>query len=223
MVTGNQSRFCLMSLALAVGICTTVPTRADPEAADTDVAPSAGLAEVVVTARKVSESLQTTPVAVTAISEAALTRNQIYEVSDLQAVTPDIAIAQGTPGPSSTVYISIRGEAQNNPNSASDNAVGIYLDGVYLARPLVGNLGLLDVSQVEVLRGPQGTLFGRNTTGGAVNITSNHPTGTFDGTAEVSYGNFNQTLGQLVLNVPIIGDELDSRIAFRADRHDAYY
>src|SRR5271167_1711768 len=214
MVTGNQSRFCLMSLALAVGICTTVPTRADPEAADTDVAPSAGLAEVVVTARKVSESLQTTPVAVTAISEAALTRNQIYEVSDLQAVTPDIAIAQGTPGPSSTVYISIRGEAQNNPNSASDNAVGIYLDGVYLARPIVGNAGFLDVSQVEVLRGPQGTLFGRNTTGGAISIVTNHPTDTFEGYIKGGFGNYSAKFGEAVVNLPLIGSERDSRIAF---------
>src|SRR3546814_15712578 len=70
-----------------------------------------------------------------------------------------------------------RGNAQNSPNSASDAAVGIYVDGVYYGRPIIGNLGLLDMPNAEILRGTQGTLFGRNTTGGALNITTKQPGG----------------------------------------------
>ena len=184
---------------------------------------SGALEEITVTARKTSESLQTTPVAVTALSAAALTTNQQVEIKNLQGPVPNLSIGGAGTGPTSLVYMAIRGEGQNSPNSASDAAVGIYVDGVYFARPLVGNLGLLDVNRAEILRGPQGTLFGRNTTGGAVSITTNLPTGKFEGNAEIGYGKFNDVLGSLVLNLPISGDELATRFAFRYHRHDAYY
>src|SRR5437762_1368593 len=85
------------------------------------------------------------------------------------------APASGGAGPATIVYLAIRGQAQNSPNSFSDAAVGIYIDGVYVGRPIVGNLGFLDPASAEVLRGPQGTLFGRNTTGGALNLTTAQP------------------------------------------------
>ncbi len=224
MAMGIQSRFHLAPIALAVCICATATAWGEPVATPaSDVASGGGLEEIVVTARKASEPLQTTPVAVTAFSGAALIRDQIVEVADLQQGTPDIAIGGGGTGPSSIVYLAIRGEAQNSPNSASDNAVGIYVDGVYLARPIVGNYGFLDVSQVEVLRGPQGTLFGRNTTGGALNITTNQPTDTFEGYVQGDYGNFNSKLGEAVVNLPLVSGTLDSRVAFRWADHSAYY
>jgi hypothetical protein len=123
--------------------------------------------EIVDTARKGNESLQSTPVAVTALTQAALTERQVVDVADLQRTTPNLAVGGAGTGPTGIVYMSLRGEAQNSPNSASDSAVGIYLDGVYYGRPIVGNLGVLDIAQAEILRGPQGTLFGRNTTGGS--------------------------------------------------------
>src|SRR5271154_770050 len=223
MVIAQECRLFLKSLGLLVGICTTTAVWADAGTVGTAAGSSGGLDEIVVTGRKTSESLQTTPVAVTALSEAALTRNQLFEISDLQAKAPNIAIAQGTPGPSSTIYVAIRGEAQNNPNSASDPAVGIYLDGVYLARPVVGNAGFLDASQVEVLRGPQGTLFGRNTTGGAISITTNHPTDTFEAYVKGGFGNYSAKLGEAVVNMPLISGELASRIAFSYSDHNAYF
>jgi iron complex outermembrane recepter protein len=222
MAMGIQSRFYLGPAAVAVCICATASAWGEPAPAS-DVANGGGLEEIVVTARKASEPLQTTPVAVTAFSGAALIRNQIVEVADLQQGTPDIAIGGGGTGPSSIVYLAIRGEAQNSPNSASDNAVGIYVDGVYLARPIVGNYGFLDVSQVEVLRGPQGTLFGRNTTGGALNIVTNQPTDTFEGYVQGDYGNFNSKLGEAVVNLPLVSGTLDSRLAFRWADHSNYY
>jgi len=175
-----------------------------------------------VTARRAAESIQTTPVAVTALSNAMLTQRLVVDVADLQRVAPDVTIGGAGTGPSSLVYLAIRGEAQNSPNSASDNSVGIYVDGVYIARPIIGNLGLIDESQVEVLRGPQGTLFGRNTTGGALTITTNKPTQEFDGYVRLGYGNYSDKLGELMLNTPLT-NELAARIAFRYNDHDAFY
>jgi iron complex outermembrane receptor protein len=220
MATGIQIRSYCEATALAVCICATGAAWADQA---TEPAEAGGLEEIVVTARKASEPLQTTPVAVTALSEAGLIRNQVVEVADLQHVTPDMAIGGAGTGPSSIVYLAIRGEAQNSPNSASDNAVGIYQDGVYIARPIIGNLGFLDVGQVEVLRGPQGTLFGRNTTGGALNIATNQPTDTFEGYFKAGYGNYDSKLGEAVVNLPLVSGTLDSRLAVRFDDHDAYY
>jgi iron complex outermembrane recepter protein len=182
-----------------------------------------GLEEVVVTARKAEEQLQRTPVAVTALTTADLTDRQVVQVADLQRTTPNLAIGGAGTGPTSIVYMSLRGEAQNSPNSASDNAVGIYLDGVYYGRPIVGNLGVLDIARAEVLRGPQGTLFGRNTTGGALNIVSNQPTDKFEGYVKLGGGDYGSELGEAVVNVPIIGSELDARAAFQYKKHDAYY
>jgi iron complex outermembrane receptor protein len=224
MDTETKNRLSLASIGMAVCICATAPAWGDQaEDQGADTSESGGLSEIVVTARKASEPLQTTPVAVTALSQASLTQNQIVEVSDLQHATPDMAIGGAGTGPSSIVYLAIRGEAQNSPNSASDNAVGIYIDGVYIGRPVIGNQGFLDIGQVEVLRGPQGTLFGRNTTGGALNITTNHPTDNFEGYVKAGYGNFDSKLGEAVVNVPLVSGTLDARVAVRFDDHDSYY
>jgi iron complex outermembrane receptor protein len=229
MASGTQHRSGLTSIALAICVCTTAPVWAATEAtgaADTtptSAAESGGLEEIVVTARKAAEPLQTTPVAVTALSHADLIQQQIVEVADLQKATPDLAVGGAGTGPSSIVYLAIRGEGQNSPNSTTDGAVGIYVDGVYLARAIIGNQGLLDVSQAEVLRGPQGTLFGRNTIGGAMNITTNQPTDEFDGYVKGGFGNYNSKLGEAVVNLPLISGTLDSRLALRYDNHSAYY
>ena len=228
-VLPRRSWFALLAAASLVvpTLCWaggTADAGSSPDEAPAAASESGGGLEVItVTARKTAESLQTTPVAVTALTAAALVENQQVEVKELQGPVPNLSIGGAGTGPTSLLYMAIRGEGQNSPNSASDAAVGIYVDGVYFGRPLVGNLGLLDVNRVEILRGPQGTLFGRNTTGGAVSITSNLPTGKFEGNAEVDYGKFNETLGSLVLNLPISGDELATRFAFRYRRHDAYY
>jgi len=220
MNTEIRSRWSLTPIALAVCICATAPALADPEVSSAES--SGGLEEIVVTARKTSESLQTTPVAVSAFTTASLAQQQIVMVDDLQRAAPDIAIGGGGTGPTSIVYLAIRGEGQNSPNSASDNAAGIYIDGVYIGRPIVGNQGFLDVSHVEVLRGPQGTLFGRNTTGGALTVQSNQPTDKFEGHATIGYGNFSSKNAELVVNLPI-DSQLSTRFAARYGRHDAYY
>jgi iron complex outermembrane receptor protein len=191
-------------------------TRAD------DAKPAGGLEEILVTARRTSESQQTVPVAVTALSSEALLTKQVAQVTDLARATPALSIGSGGTGPSSIVYLAIRGQAQNSPNSFSDASVGIYIDGIYVGRPLVGNLGFLDMASAEVLRGPQGTLFGRNTTGGALNITTNAPTNEFEGYVKAGAGNYDSRVLEGVINVPL-SETLSTRFAGRYDEHDGYY
>ena len=208
------------ALALSIGgFCS--PAMAQSAAA-ADESMKGGLDDIVVTARKTSENLQTVPVSVTALNNETLERKQVLVVTDLQRSAPALSVGTGGTGPASIVYLAIRGQAQNSPNSVSDSSVGIYIDGVYVARPIVGNLGFLDMASAEVLRGPQGTLFGRNTTGGALNLTTNQPVDRFEGNFKVGYGNYNSKQVEGVINVPL-GDELAVRFAGRYDDHDGYF
>src|SRR3546814_15533983 len=120
------------------------------------------------------------------------------------------------------IYMAIRGNAQNSPNSASDAAVGIYVDGVYYGRPIIGNLGLLDMANAEILRGTQGTLFGRNTTGGALNLTTTQPGGDFTGYARLGIGNYDMRLAEGAVTVPLVDDQLSFGVAGRYSERDGY-
>lgn len=179
-----------------------------------------GISTIVVTARKVEENIQTTPVAVTAFSGDSLANQQVVGIQEIQAVTPNITFSSAVAQPgSSTVFI--RGQGSSDGLIAIDQAVGVYLDGVYAARSTGGATDLVDVSRVEVLRGPQGTLFGRNTTGGAINIIANRPTDEFEGSVRVDYGNFNNFLAQGVLNLPV-NDAIALRAAFQHRQRDGF-
>jgi iron complex outermembrane receptor protein len=183
---------------------------------------SAELEDVVVTARRTGERLQITPVAVSALTSAALEQAQVVQVADLQGHAPNFSVAVGGTSAPTQAQLAIRGEAQNSPGTNSDTAVGVYLDGVYIARPIASNVDVLDLQRVEILRGPQGTLFGRNTIGGAVSLTTNPPTGKFEGLLRVGAGNYASRLVEGVVNVPFEGDELAFRGVFRFNNHDGY-
>ena len=129
------------------------------------------LEEVLVTARKRTESLQETPVAVTALDADALREAGVRNLADLNQIAPniDVAVANGT-APLASIYI--RGVGQRNTGANIDSGVGIYIDDMYVGRPDGALLDLNDVQSVQVLRGPQGTLFGKNTTGGAPQATA---------------------------------------------------
>src|SRR5690606_30912603 len=106
--------------------------------------------------------------------------------------------------------------------ASNDPAIGVYVDGVYIARPGGSLLDLIDTRQVEVLRGPQGTLFGRNTTGGALNISSNEPVHNLEGSVQATMGNYGLKQVTGVINVPLIEDELAARLVYRTSEHDGY-
>ncbi len=193
------------------------------ESAQTTSSSDSGIADIVVTARRTSENLQVVPVAVTALSQEKLDERQVTQVTDLARSAPSLSIGTGGTGPASIVYLAIRGQAQNSPNSYSDAAVGIYIDGVYVGRPIVGNLGFLDPASAEVLRGPQGTLFGRNTTGGALNLTTTQPKiGVTEGYMKVGFGNYQQLVTEGVVNLPV-AEDLAVRFAGRYNKRDGYF
>ena len=222
MKIGNIRTLFMTSTVLAAGLVISGAAQAQSAPAEEETADQGGIAEIIVTARKSSENIQSVPVAVTALSADDLASKQVFEVTDLARTAPSLTISTGGTGPASIVYLAIRGQAQNSPNSLSDSSVGIYMDGVYVARPIVGNLGFLDMASAEVLRGPQGTLFGRNTTGGALNLTSNRPSNEYEGMLKVGFGNYNYQSIEGMVNAPV-SDEAGIRIAGRYGKRDGYF
>ncbi|MCK9542596.1 MAG: TonB-dependent receptor [Novosphingobium sp.] len=186
----------------------------------TDQAGDGRLEEIVVTAQRREERLQDVPVSVTAVTAAKLEAQGVSSVQNLQRLAPALSIAN-FPGDNLTASISLRGLFSSDGLPTVDPTVGIYLDGVYIARASGANLNMIDVERVEVLRGPQGTLFGRNTIGGAINIVSAKPKGEFGGSAEVGYGNYNAFKVQGVVNAPLT-DTVAVRLVGMHRQHDGY-
>ena len=150
-----------------------------------------GLEEILVTARKYPESMQDTPIAISVIGSAQLDLRGIDDMGDLaDGMIPSLRIMPMGSSPSNLI-ISIRGNAPSDVSEVTrDGSVGIYLDGVYLARSHGFGLELADLERIEVLRGPQGTLFGRNSIGGAVSLISKKPSGDLGFKQIVSMGRF---------------------------------
>lgn len=193
----------VLSLAVAAALVAAAPAPV--------LAQGAVLEEVVVTARKRAESLQETPLAVTALDASALREAGVRNLADLNTLAPNIDVveANGT-APLASVYI--RGVGQRNTGENIDSGVGIYIDDVYLGRPDGALLDLNDVQSVQVLRGPQGTLFGKNTTGGALVFTTNKPVEEFEGSVGLRVGNYDRMDTEFVLNVPLT-DNLWTRMS----------
>lgn len=185
-----------------------------------DSAPGYGLEEVIVTSRRVEESQQDVPLAVTALTSEALEASGVHNLSDLKAI-PSFTLAPLT-GRSTTLTVQLRGQRNSDATSTVDPAVGIYVADVPIMRSYgIGAISALDVQSMEVVKGPQGTLFGRNTTGGALLITPNAPTQELAGSLSIGIGNYNRRTGELVANAPIT-DTLSTRLAVRAAKHDGY-
>jgi len=180
-----------------------------------------GLQDIIVTARRTEESAQRTPIAITALSGAELARRQIANLTDVQYSAPNINIAT-YPGDASSITIQMRGQVQTDLVATNDPAIGVYLDGVYLGRGNGSALTTLDLDRIEVLRGPQGTLFGRNTTGGAISIVSKNPSDRLEGFVSGQVSNYDSFDLSGALNVPI-NDRLEIRGAFQHQKNGGYF
>lgn len=169
-----------VAIAGAAGTVPPVTSATAPEA-------DAGLAEIVVTAQRRSENLQNVPITVTAISGAQLIASGVQNTQELSAVVPGLSfpVSQGTALPH------LRGVGNSALEPGVENSVALYVDGVYYATAGGSILSLNNVAEIEVLKGPQGTLFGRNTTGGLIQVTTVDPTQDLHGNAEVGYANYN--------------------------------
>jgi iron complex outermembrane receptor protein len=163
-----------------------------------------GLGEIIVTARRVSENLQDTPVAVTVITGSALQDKQIFRTEYLDQVVPNLQFANNAPlaGNNASSAVFIRGIGQTDPTSTVDPGVGLYIDDVYIGNAVGGSMALRDIANIQVLRGPQGTLFGRNTIGGAVLISTNDPGEDFGGEVRAGFGTDSLLDGFLALDIP---------------------
>ncbi len=163
------------------------------------------LEEIVVTAQKRSESLQDTPIAITAFTATALADKGVNDISEIAFFTPNLVFDTTSPigGVSSGAAVFIRGIGNTDFSLTTDPGVGTYVDGVYVSRSVGGVLDVLDVERIEVLRGPQGTLFGRNTIGGAINIISRQPAAEFEAFIEVTAGNEGRVNVRASVDVPL--------------------
>jgi iron complex outermembrane recepter protein len=179
--------------------------------------------EITVTAQKRSENIQSVPIAITAFTTEALQEKAVGDIHALSNLTPNVNLDSGSPfsGDSSVLSASIRGIGQDDFAFNLDPGVGVYLDGVYLARTIGANQNLLDVDRIEILKGPQGTLFGRNTIGGAISIVTHTPGDTQKITAMVSTGRFNRRDMAFTADIPVTSSLLTS-ISVSSQVRDGY-
>jgi iron complex outermembrane receptor protein len=182
-----------------------------------------GLEEIIVTARKVAENLQETPIAITAFTGAALEDRQIFSTDMLDQVVPNLQFANNAPlaGNNSSSQIFIRGIGQTDPTSTVDPGVGLYIDDVYIGNAVGGTMTLRDIASVQVLRGPQGTLFGRNTIGGAILLTTTDPGDEFGGKVRIGTGTDSLMDGFIALDAPFT-NTLKARFSFGMRKQDGY-
>jgi iron complex outermembrane receptor protein len=176
--------------------------------------------DIIVTAQKRAENLQDVPVAVSAVTGKTLENKRILDLVDLSNATPGLQIKSDDNGANPRIFI--RGVGVNDFNPATASAVGIYADGVYVGSPLAQRFAFFDLQQAEVLRGPQGTLYGRNTTGGAVNVTSRKPGNDVEADFLAEYGRFNSVNLQGGVSLPLAKDLLSVRVAGIYQRDDGY-
>ncbi|HPF22380.1 MAG TPA: TonB-dependent receptor plug domain-containing protein, partial [Hyphomonas sp.] len=149
---------------------------------------TARLESIVVTAQKRAENVQDVPIAITALSASTLEKQRVANVTSLDNLVPGLRIAAADAAANPKIFI--RGAGLNDFNPTSSSGVGLYADGVYIGSPLAQYSAFYDLDRVEVLRGPQGTLYGRNTTGGAINVIAKRPTFSPEGYATIEYGSF---------------------------------
>lgn len=193
----TNSRNALVSgVALAFGILAACPAYAQGA--------GEGVEDIIVTAQKREQRLLDVPIAVSALSTDALVGNRITTINDLSGLAPGLTTA-GVAGGSRNVQLSMRGNTSNGVVPGADRAVGIYIDGVYISGSKGVIFDLPEVQRIEVLRGPQGTLFGRNSDSGAISITTRDPKGEFGGKAYATFGNRAQRRYGISIDLPQMG------------------
>jgi iron complex outermembrane receptor protein len=213
----------LVTAAPAIGQ-TAPPTDSSQGAAS---ASATGLETIIVTARKRSEDAQTVPISITALNQSDLNQLHVQTIQDLGSVAPSVDVEPST-FRQDTLNVTIRGQRNfdssgqgGNPGLSFDTASAVYVDGVYYARAVGLGGSLFDMSSVDILKGPQGTLVGRNTTGGAVLLESNAPTADMGGYVYALGGDYDQYTLQGAVNIPL-SDTLFFRAAFSAQGNKGY-
>jgi iron complex outermembrane recepter protein len=212
MKQSTLTRVLFSAILMAVG------ARSATLAADADANSDAALETIIVTAQKRAEDVQKVPISIVAFTAQSLEEHNLTDIRSLQNYVPNLLVEEG--GQYQQYFI--RGFGSVSANGAFDQSVSMYVDGVYGGRSLQFMAPFFDVSQVEVLRGPQGALLGKNTAAGAINVTTANPTDVFEGGATISY-NFNRNGEDVFAYVsgPIVND-LTGRIAVHEESSDGW-
>jgi len=205
-----------LSLTTTIALASALPTAVSAQGASDEMV----LEEVIVTAVRRETGLMETPVAVSAFDQDTLAREGVNNLVNIGSLVPNMQV--GLSPSDSGVQIALRGITSNNFTELGDPTVGIHVDGLYSPRPQ-GALALLyDVERIDIMRGPQGTLFGRNSTSGTINIITSRPdTNEFGGSVEVEYGNYSNLATRGWLNIPA-GDKVAFRASFMSQQMDTY-
>ena len=209
--TPERVKFALLAGAMML------PLSAD-EAAAQRQEDSLAIEEIIVTAEKRENTLQNTPLSIAAIGGETMERMGIKSSLDLASYVSNAAVGNFR----NNIIVNVRGIQSNNANEVGDPAVAMHIDGIYISRPRGARALFFDAERVEVLRGPQGTLYGRNATAGSINVISNKPVNEWQGSAELTLGSFNQIATRGMINIPLVDDKLMMRAAIMTDNHDGY-
>ena len=207
--------FVLMAAGGAWAVQTDSPSTTTAAGSDT------GLQEIVVTARRFSENLQNVPIAVSAISASTIETQNVTNLQDLNSFVPNFKISADR-ATSSTINVYIRGVGQSDPLWGNEPGVGVYIDDIYLARPQTALLDVIDVQDLEILRGPQGTLYGKNTIAGAIKYVTRDIDGPATLTVSATGGNYGEHDEKLYFSTPVIDDHVYFGIALADLQHRGY-
>jgi iron complex outermembrane receptor protein len=204
----------LLTATAISGLVLSTSAHAQTAQADTE---NEGLAEIVVTAQRRVENVQDVPIAVTVLSANTLDRNDVRDLSRVEILTPGFSFGRS----GSDARPAIRGVRTENVGVSGDPTIGFFVDNIYRSRASQANEPFVDVERVEIQRGPQGTLYGRNTFGGNVSVTTARPTDDLSAAVNVTYGSFDRIRGDGFVNVPIT-DTLQVRVAGLREKMDGY-
>lgn len=215
MAQGIRTRL-KMGSALVFGAIAVTPVCANAQSDES------GVDQVIVTAQKRAESLQEVPVAISAITGDDFDNKQIINLEDIRNLVPNLYLEQALAG-TTTPKMFIRGVGVDNQVFSFDTPIGLYFDDVYISRVTGALVDLFDVQQVEFLRGPQGTLFGRNSSAGALRLTTKLPDlEEFDGKVSLGYGTRDQVNANVAVGGPLIEDKLGFRLTFMSRQNDGF-
>jgi iron complex outermembrane recepter protein len=214
----NRGVFAV-ALASTALTCVAAPAMAQ-DAGNEEAITESG--DIIVTARRREESLQDTPVAVTAINAAMIETKAAVNIGDLAGTAPNLIITNQNSG-AAAANLSIRGLTYADVEKSQEPTVGVVVDGVFIGTSTGQFFDFFDIEQIEVLRGPQGTLFGRNTIGGVINIRRTRPTGEFGVKAEVSYGKYDSLATRAVVNIPVVSDIIAAKLFYFHNETDGWY
>ncbi len=213
--SATTTRSLIYLIGLTLGTASALVTTDAVAQSPTD---EAALEEVVITSQRRAETLQTVPMAVAAFTGDQLRQQGVLDLKNLSERTPGLFIGEQKPG---EAQIFVRGVGSNDDGASADQSVPLYIDEVYIPRTASQSADLFDLERVEVLRGPQGTLFGRNASGGAIHLITKKPSETPEARVEASFGNLNAVDLQAYVSGPIVGSVL-GKISVSSRRRDGY-